>query len=83
MTSSAGAAAASVEYDIVEGKRRDFPDADGCMYFLDDIVVVQCLRSGCEETAYGHGEPSVKAALAKLSQACACGSRWHYESVLK
>lgn len=56
------AADAEVEYDEEDGR---------------PCVRVTCCESGDEEMAFGESEGSIKAALAKLSESCGCGARWH------
>ena len=61
--------AAKVETDTVKnGEGRDVP-----------ATYAECVDSGHVEWAYGTGEASARAALAKLTEECPCGATWHEE----
>ncbi len=43
-----------------------------------DCVIAVCEEGeGRTEPVWGHGDRSVKRALATLSKVCSCGARWH------
>lgn len=56
---------------------RDFPDENGNEFFRVDVIVVRCLVGGCEQTARGHHQASLRRALARLTENCSCNARWH------
>lgn len=47
---------------------------------MEACVYVTCDESGDESgPVWGHGEPSVRRALAQLTEECGCGAGWHEE----
>ncbi len=46
-----------------------------------ECVYARCLDSGCKVgPIWGHGDRSVKRALASLTENCECGARFHSEN---
>ena len=62
--------AASVEYI----------EAENDQGYDQDCVEVECDDSLDTARAWGHGDDSVKCALAKLTETCSCGAKWHYDN---
>ena len=58
----------------------DYTEEENDRGRMADCVIAECLESGDRtEPVWGHGERSVKRALATLTEHCSCRANYHAE----
>jgi len=59
----------------------EYTEEDNDRGFPQDCVYVECSNSGYRVgPIWGHGEASVRRALAQLTEECSCGAAFHSDS---